>query len=391
MNDRRPLIMHVVYSFDVGGLENGVVNLINRLPEDDFRHSVVALTRCAPAFCERVTRRDVDFISLHKPQGHGIQLYPALYRLFRARRPAVVHTRNLAALEAVVPAWAARVPVRIHGEHGWDASDPDGRSRKFQWMRRLYTPFVSRYVALSGHLERYLHDAVGISPARIERICNGVDTRRFQVARPRALIAGAPVGADGEIVVGTVGRLQTVKDQVNLVRAFALALQQAPDVTGARLVIAGDGPQRAQVEAEIARSGIGERVWLAGERKDVPDVMRGLDVFVLPSLAEGISNTILEAMACGLPVLATDVGGNAELVAAGDTGGLVPPADSQAMATALIAYLRHPALRQRHGEAGRRRAEAVFSLDGMINRYHALYDNLLAAAGQPREAVGNPT
>jgi sugar transferase (PEP-CTERM/EpsH1 system associated) len=399
MSDPRPLVMHLVYRFDVGGLENGVVNLINRMPATRFRHIVVALTECAPAFCARISRPDVAFVSLHKAPGHGVKLYPKLYRLFRQYRPAVLHSRNLAALEAVVPARAAGVPVRVHGEHGWEESDPHGTRRKFRVMRRVYQPFVTHYVALSGDLARYLTDAVGVPAARVTRICNGVDTARFQPAEAgRATItgspfagsplAGLPIAASGHVLVGTVGRLQAVKDQLNLVRAFAIARQRGGAAAQAlRLVIAGDGPLRAQVEAEIRSAGIGDVVWLAGERKDVAEVMRGLDVFVLPSQAEGISNTILEAMASGLPVIATAVGGNPELVLPGVTGQLVPPANSVALADALLCYAGDAALRQKNGLAGRKRAEQVFSLDGMVERYAALYDTLLDAAGALRSVA----
>lgn len=390
MRDSRPLVMHVVYSFDVGGLENGVVNIINRMRSDAFRHAVVALTRCAPAFCARVTRADVDFISLEKPPGHGIKLYPKLFRLFAEMRPAIVHTRNLAALEAVVPARAAGVPVRIHGEHGWDVSDPHGVRRKYRMLRRLYRPFVSHYIALSGDLERYLAQGVGVPANRLSRICNGVDLRRFQHGRDGGVpLAGCPFDAPrGLIVVGTVGRLQAVKDQLNLVRAFArLAASRRPEFDGLRLMIAGDGPMRTAVESAIVEGGIGDRVWLAGERSDVPDVMRALDLFVLPSKAEGISNTILEAMASGLPVVATDVGGNAELVAQGRTGMLVPAADDAALADAIASYALDPALRQMHGNAGRERVEREFSLDGMVERYRALYQAQLEAVRPARSAA----
>ncbi|ATE60938.1 TIGR03088 family PEP-CTERM/XrtA system glycosyltransferase [Thauera sinica] len=391
MSDPRPLVMHLVYSFDVGGLENGVVNLINRMPPERFRHMVVALTKCAPAFCERVTRADVDFVSLHKPPGQGFKLYPALYRLFRQHRPAILHSRNLAALEAVVPARAAGVPVRLHGEHGWEESDPRGTRRKFRVLRRLYRPFVTHYVALSGDLERYLVRAVGVPPGRVTRICNGVDTIRFRPAEEgRTLIAGCPFDAPDRVLIGTVGRLQAVKDQVTLVRAFAQAVaQHAPGSERACLVIAGDGPLRAQVEAEVRAAGLGGRIWLAGERKDVPELMRGLDIFVLPSISEGISNTILEAMASGLPVVATDVGGNGELVAAGETGALVPASDPAAMARALSDYAADAALRQSHGAAGRRRVEQGFSLDGMVARYMDLYARLAGPARAARRQSRN--
>lgn len=382
--DSQPLVMHVVYSFDVGGLENGVVNLINRMPADRFRHAVVALTACADDFCKRVQRDDVQFLSLHKPPGHGIKLYPRLYRLFRTHRPAVVHTRNLAALEAIVPAWAAGVPVRVHGEHGWDVSDPHGTRRKFQVLRRAYSPFVQRYVALSGQIERYLVDRVGIPAQRVERICNGVDTERFQfgAAAGRAPLAGSPFNDTDVIVVGSVGRLQAVKDQLNLVRALAVARERG-GATGAklRLAIAGDGPLRPAVEEEIRRHRLSDAVWLAGERRDVPDVMRGFDVFALPSKAEGISNTILEAMSSGLPVVATAVGGNAELVSESKTGALVPAEDPAAMADALLCYASDAALRQEHGLAARRRVEAEFSIERMVTRYAELYESLLRPQG----------
>jgi hypothetical protein len=126
----------VVFRFDVGGLENGVVNLINHMPADAYRHAVISLTEITD-FRRRIVRDDVSFVALEKPPGHAIRIYPRLFRLFRQLRPAIVHSRNLAALEVAMPAWAAGVPVRIHGEHGRDIGDLDGSSRKYQWLRRF--------------------------------------------------------------------------------------------------------------------------------------------------------------------------------------------------------------------------------------------------------------
>src|SRR4030095_3730222 len=230
--DDRLLVAHVVYRFDVGGLENGVVSLINRIPAQRFRHAVIALTEVTE-FHRRIERDDVQYVSLHKPPGQGLSLYPALYRLFREMRPDVVHTRNLAALEASVPAWLAGVRARVHGEHGWDVIDLDGGNRKHRWLRRAYRPFVTRSVALSKHIENYLHSAIGIAPIRISQIYNGVDAVRFKrVEGGRIPLAGSPFGDPTLWVAGTVGRLVEVKNQDALVRALGIAARASTEARG---------------------------------------------------------------------------------------------------------------------------------------------------------------
>ncbi|MGE5102484.1 MAG: TIGR03088 family PEP-CTERM/XrtA system glycosyltransferase [Deltaproteobacteria bacterium] len=377
-SEERPLIAHVVYRFDIGGLENGVVNLLNRMPSERFRHAVVALTDVTE-FRSRVARDDVEFVSLHKTPGHGVKLLPRILRLFRRMRPTIVHTRNLAALETSAGAWFARVPIRIHGEHGRDVGDLDGSNRKYRVVRRAYRPFVTHYVALSRDLERYLTAAVGVPPSRITRIINGVDTDAFHPAPVRKPPAAWPFDGTASLVFGTVGRLQPVKNQTLLARAFVRLIEMAPDLRGsARLVIVGEGPLRSDIERILEAGNATRLAWLAGSRDDVQDIMRSLDVFVLPSLAEGISNTILEAMASGLPVVAARVGGNAELVDDGATGTLVPVADVEALARAMLAYATDPGLVRRQGTAGRARAESCFSLDAMVGQYTALYERLVA-------------
>jgi sugar transferase (PEP-CTERM/EpsH1 system associated) len=378
--DPRLLVVHVVYRFDTGGLENGLVNLINHITPGAYRHVVVALSEVVPDFARRIKRNDVEFVSLHKPPGHGAKLYPRLFKMFGELRPAIVHTRNLAALECQVPAALAGVPVRIHGEHGRDVGDLDGTRLRYQWMRRAYRPFVHNYVALSRDLARYLENKVGVPARRIAQIYNGVDLARFHSsAGQRTLIAGCPFSDPSLFIVGTVGRMQRVKAQTVLAQAFVRALQIEPTLRHRlRLVMVGEGPLRAEAQAALAAAGVGDLTWLPGERSDVPDVMRGLDCFVLPSLAEGISNTILECMATGLPVLATDVGGNAELVVAGTTGDIVPAGDVEALATGLIRMAADPARSAAMGRAGRARVEQNFSLPAMVGAYQDLYDRMLA-------------
>lgn len=371
--DARPLVLHIVYRFDVGGLENGVVNLIDHMP--GWRHAVLALTEVT-SFAHRVQRRDIEFIALGKQPGHAVALYPAIWRTIRRLKPAVVHSRNLAALEAQLPAWAARVPLRVHGEHGRDVGDLDGRSTKYRWLRRLYRPFVHRYVALSRDLADYLVARVGIPAGRVAQIVNGVDSDRFRPAfGGRRPIAGCPFVGDELWLVGTVGRMQAVKDQTMLTRAFIRLLQLDPALRSrARLLLVGDGPLRDDCLALLRDAGADHLAWVPGAREDVADVMRGLDCFALPSLAEGVSNTILEAMATGLPVVATAVGGNPELVEAGRSGELVPAADADAMAQALLKLARDPALAAAYGRAGREAVERRFSLQAMVAAYQGVYE-----------------
>ncbi len=374
--DERPCIVHVVFRFDTGGLENGLVNLINHMPAGAYRHVVVALTTVTD-FRQRVLRDDVLFIALDKPPGHAIGLFPRLYRLFRGLRPAIVHSRNLAALETLAPAWLAGVPVRIHGEHGRDTNDLDGSNRRHQWARRLYRPFVSHYVALSGELSGYLSERIGVPARRISRVCNGVDDRRFHAAADGqpAPIDGCPFDPAAHWLVGSVGRMQAVKNQTLLARGFVQALAERPALRQRlRLVLVGDGPLRAEVAAILAGAGVGDLAWLPGERHDVPEIMRGLNAFALPSLAEGISNTILEAKASALPVVATRVGGNAELVDDGVDGLLVPSGDVQSMAAALVRLADSPAVAAAMGRAGRLAVEQRFSLGAMVATYQSIYD-----------------
>lgn len=365
---RTPLIAHVVHRLGMGGLENGLVNLVNRMPRDRYRHAIVCLSGYTD-FRNRIERDDVEVVALHRRPGHDLALYGRVFRLLRRLAPDIVHTRNLGTLDMQAVAAAAGVRHRLHSEHGWEAEDVHGTSRKYRWLRRVLDPAVSGYVTMSLDIERWLTRTVGIAAKKVVQLYNGVDTARFRP--PMGKVDG------GEFTIGTVGRMQAVKDPATLLDAFERLCASSPERV-LRLVFAGDGPLRAPLEAEVKRRGLAERVTFAGATDDVPGLLQGLDIFALPSLNEGISNTVLEAMASGLPVVATDVGGNGELVEPGVTGILVPPSDPDALADALRHYLRRPRLMKQHGAAGRERVEREFALDGMVGRYLDVYDALRA-------------
>lgn len=373
-----PLIAHVIFRLTIGGLENGLVNLINHMPADRYRHAIVCLTDYTD-FHQRITRENVHFYSLHKHAGVDFGLYRRVWALLRRLRPAIVHTRNLSAMEMQLPAFLAGVPCRVHSEHGREGADLDGKHRHYNLLRRALRPFIHTYIPLSRDLEQWLHSQIGVRPEHLAQIYNGVDVAKFRRASAeRAPLPVPGFAPSGTIVIGTVGRMAVVKDQLTLVRAFLQLLQRDPRARQSlRLVMVGDGPLRGEASRLLQEAGAAELAWLPGDRNDIPELLRALDIFVLPSLSEGISNTILEAMATGLPVVATRVGGNPELVQDGITGTLVPHSDPAAMADALSHLVREPQLPARWGAAGRARAVREFSIERMVARYIEVYDALL--------------
>lgn len=370
-------VVHVVHHFGTGGMENGMVILFNHFPPGDFEHHVVCLQGHS-GFVDRIRDGGAVFHDIGKKPGKDPAHYFRLWRLLRRLRPDVLHTRNLSALEAVFIGWLAGVPARIHGEHGRDVFDLDGSNARYNRLRRLVRPFVSRYLTVSRDLQRWLVEAIGADPARVTQIYNGVDKQRF---RPRdgeardVLPAAWPADA---VVIGSVGRMVGVKDYPTLVRAFIEAAAR-PGGERLRLVIVGDGGERAVCQALLDQAGVADRAWLPGERRDIPELMRAFDLFVLPSLGEGVSNTILEAMACGLPIVATAVGGTPELVEEGVNGRLFPPGDVQALAGHVADYAAHAALRDAHGSASRQKIEASFSIEAMVAAYRDAYFELSSA------------
>ncbi len=382
MSEAPPLILHVIHHLVIGGLENGLVNLINRMPASAYRHAVACIEDYSE-FRYRIARPDVEVVALHRSRIGFRKLQAEIFRLCRRLRPAIIHSRGMSGLDALLPARLAGVRYCVHGEHGWDVDNLHGRKWKPALLRRLHAPLVTHYIAVSRDLEGFMIRRVGVSPRRITQIYNGVDTDRFSPAGSNAReLLPAQMRADDSIVVGTVGRIQAVKDQATLLAAVARLNADRPELgRRMRVMIVGDGPLLPALRHRAAELEIAAQTWFAGSMSNVPDALRAMDVFVLPSLNEGISNTILEAMATGLPILATRVGGNVELLEDGVTGRFFAPRDVDALARLLQDFAANPALRDAHGRAARRIAVERFSLDAMIANYKAVYDGLCGPGG----------
>ncbi len=256
-------VVHVMNRLDVGGLENGVVNLINSMPRERFRHSIICLSGYDEDFRRRIRTPGVEVLSLGKKPGKDPAAYLRMWRLLRRLRPDIVHTRNFGTIDMQWVAALAGVPRRIHGEHGWEATDPAGLNTRNVLIRKACRPVVHCFAPMSQDISRWLQNSIGVPSDRIRQLYNGVDTARFFPAAPgdafrRLLQEGWDARA---IVIGTVGRLDPVKNQRALIHAFDEVLQRLPDCAESlRLAIVGEGPCRVELESLIQSLGLAEKV-----------------------------------------------------------------------------------------------------------------------------------
>ncbi len=361
-------VVHVLHSLGTGGMERGLTNVI-RHASDGFEHTVLCLLRTGDM--ARLLPDGTRVVEMNKAPGNSPRFVWRLSRTLKQLRPDVVHTRNWGGMDGVIAARVAGLRQVVHGEHGWDMADPEGRSRKRRLARRWLSRWVSEYTCVSCHIERWLREEVRIKRP-ITQIYNGVDTEALKPAGEGAAIRNELGIPEGSFVAGFVGRLDPIKDHPTLFRALAVLRERGMD---ARLLVVGEGP-----EEERLRELAGEGVDFLGNRTDVPRVLQALDLFVLSSLNEGISNTILEAMATGLPVVATRVGGNTELVEDGVSGRLVAHGDTEAFVAAIREYQADPVRSQAHGEAGRRATLDRFSIEAMVKSYEEVWTRVVGGS-----------
>jgi glycosyltransferase involved in cell wall biosynthesis len=296
---------------------------------------------------------------------------PALVAWFGARRPNVVHTHSGAWLKGARAARAARVRAVVHTVHGLLDREP----WYSDFLKRRAAAATSAVVAVSHPLRSHLLSSTRLSPSEVRTIPNGIDTLAFSPELPDSRARLLP-GSDGRIVVGCVARFEPVKNHDLLLRAFRDARQTRPELL---LVLVGDGTLRLGAEAQARSLGIADEVRFVGDQPDAASWYRCFDAFVLASRAEGTSMSILEAMASGCSIIATDVGGNRALLGEDDAGRLVPSEDAAALAAAMAELGPSPGTAARLASAARQRAERLYSHAVMVERYEALYREVLAS------------
>ena len=364
--------IHVIYRLDTGGLQNGIVNLVNNMDTSKFENIICCLTQGGDF--EKRLNKNIKVSKMFKKPGNDYQLYIKLIKYLKEIKPTIVHTRNWAGMDGIIAAKMARVPIIIHGEHGFEIADLISQNRKRKFIRKLVlSTMVDKIVTVSKNLKNRLINEIKIKPEKIIHIPNGVDTNKFNIYRKE--FTRKKFGFKKEdFIIGIVARLDPIKNHKTLFFAFKEIVKNYPQV---KLIIVGDGPLREELKEKSYQLGIKNKVIFMGERDNVPEILKTFDIFVLPSLNEGMSNTILEAMATGIPVIASNVGGNPELVIDGRTGFLFSPNDVESLVQKIKTYILHPELKQKHGYNARKRVEEKFSLDQMVRRYEELYLELV--------------
>jgi sugar transferase (PEP-CTERM/EpsH1 system associated) len=370
MPETRPLhVMHVVNKgFAGGGMENGIVNVANGLLPERFRVSVCALDTYE-TFSERIIQPESEFYLLPKKDGLDWPLIGRLSRLFRQARVDVVHSHNWGTfLYSVLAARIAGVHI-VHGEHGKNLSELNETSRWKSRAKGMLGRRVDRLVTVSQDIANEW-SGYGVPLEKIQWIPNGVDVDRFQPRDERVELRRSFGLPETGLLIGTVGRFDPIKNYQVLVEAFGRLAARFPE---SGLAFLGDGPLELDLRALADRLGVGHRVYWPGRRSDPQNFLPALDIFVLPSLSEGMSNVVLEAMASRLPVVCADLPGHREVFSPGVEGVLVSPCDAPSLGDALALLLADAERRMALGCAARRRVLERFNLRRMVADYERLY------------------
>lgn len=363
--DRRLKILHVVFSLEPGGMENGVVNVARGLDPQQFEIHVACLER-GGAFVERLPEPNNVYV-LNKQPGFSFRTVFALAKLILKIKPDVVHTHNLGPLiyAALATAMGKTRPI-LHGEHGFPQSQ---RTQNSLRQRRMLYGACKRVHAVSRGLADELIQ-FGMPADKIEVILNGVDTERFA---PYALEgARREVGLpEAGPIVGMVGRFDPLKCHLSLIAAFEGLSQKLPT---AQLVIVGKGGQiYEQVLNRAKSSPVANRIHLVGFQPEPKRFYQSMDLLVVPSLSEGLSNVVLEAMSCAVPVLGHTACGNAEIITSGKDGILAHLKTPKELELEIFNVLRTPDRLRQIGQSARQTVLDRFSMATMVKNYADLY------------------
>lgn len=363
MNAPRARILYLIDELDLGGTEQQLLELLRGLDRSRLEPLVACFRDCG-RIAQEIDALGVSVTLIRKRRAVDLGFLFRLIRFIRGSRPQIVQTFLFTANTwGRIAAWICRVPILIASERNVDTWKGPGR----RWVDRRLARMTTCLVTNAGAIKQFLVEEERVAHADIRVIYNGVRWERFEtlpaVTRP-----------EGRCVIGIVGRLEPQKDHRTCLEAFARLQSVMPNVT---LRVVGDGSLRHELEQQAAALGVLDHVEFVGTTRDLATVLSGLDLLVVSSTREGCANVILEAMVAGIPVVATTVGGNPELIEDGVSGLLVPARQPDALANAVHRVLDDHALAQALAHHARERVAERFSVDVMVQAYDQLYERLL--------------
>lgn len=361
-------IAHLILKLDIGGLERVMLNCIRQmqLANPEFEHVIISLTD-ANKFSQEALIEPVEVICMNKKEGNDWGLHIRLFKLFRTLNIGVLHSYNLSTIEYQFAAMLAGVKGRIHAEHGRDIGDPKGENKKHNFLRKLMSLCLQKYIAVSDELFHWLIDKVKVNSDKVLLIPNGINTETFNISK----------SAGDKVRFINVARLSPIKDHENLLAACELLSKNEAYSDAWQLTIVGDGPLMEQLKESISVKKLTKHVAMVGASDRIAEYLSRSDVFVLSSIAEGIPMTILEAMSAHTPVISTAVGGIPQVISDNVEGKLVVNRNAKALAQAMSEYLKDPHLVAIHGKAARTKVVEKFNEQKMVEAYIKSYQQVL--------------
>ncbi len=367
---RKYKILHIVSSLESGGTEKWLVKLIKHWDNTRFEASVIS-------FKDGVLRSEllnlgIEPIIVEKPKGHHLRFIRKLYTEFKRLKPDIIHCRNSepVIIYGGIACKIAHLPlvVSIHGHNHFIKRKPV-EFRIICWILNR----SSKIIAVSKSIKESLINQGKIHPDKIDVIHNGIDIKQIKYTQKDNKKREFNLNGS-EIILGCVGNLRSVKGHRYLIQSMPMILKSAPDV---RLMMVGDGPLRNELETLAGELKVKDKITFLGYRSDIYEIMPIFDIFILPSLSEGLCNAVIEAMAAKLPVIATNTGGNPELVEDGKTGILIPPRSPENIANAVLELVNDANKRNDMGESGFNKVKNEFQLNRTIKKYEDAYISLI--------------
>lgn len=363
-------IAFLVHTYGFGGLENMVTNLVNHLNPHRFTSTIICFAPLGQ-LNNRVDINRVQVLSLGKTGGNNPQLIYKIYQILKEIGVDIVQTHNWGtAVEGILGAKLARIQGVIHAERG----TIEVKARNI-FLQRLLWGVADHVLSVSDAHKKKMTHLIGFPYSKIQAIVNGVDTDRFfPNSEKKEEMRNALGLKKSSLCIGTIGSLRPVKNQSLLIKACQSILPQFEEV---EVLIVGEGPLALQLKQEVQALGLTEKIHFSGAQPNIPEILNAVDLFVLPSRSEGMPNAVLEAMSCGVPVIATAVGGVPEVIEHGENGILIASEDEPQLVAALTNLIQNPETRRMLGMKGRQRVLSHFSLKAMVSEYQDLYESLV--------------